>query len=298
MLGTFVEIAVAYAPESAMEEAVEAAFAAVAEVHRLMSAHERDSDLARLNREAAVRPVEVHPWTFEILQAAVDLQRRSAGLFDAAVPPVGSATLTHPALRAGSPLSRSAGEGAERSKAGEGMPVARAIELLPGRRVRFSAANTRIDLGGIAKGFAVDCAILVLRDHGMPQGLVNAGGDLAAFGPDAVTISVRDPRAPSGIMCRVDVTNEALASSSRPADPSQGSAIIDPRTDLPVSAALGATVCAGRCMLADALTKIVSVAGEAAAPVLASYGARALFVAPDGDLRVTRSWQHMVHLAA
>jgi thiamine biosynthesis lipoprotein len=272
LLGTFVEIAVADAPAPVMEEAVEAAFAAIAEVHRLMSAHERESDLSRLNRQAAARPLEVHPWTFEVLQAAADLQRRSAGLFDIAVP--------------------SAGAGCE------GTPVPRAIELLPGRRVRISAADSRIDLGGIAKGFAVDCAILVLRDHGMPQGLVNAGGDLAAFGPDAVTISVRDPRAPSCIMCRVEVKDEALASSSRPVDPSQGSAVIDPRTGLPASPVLGATVCAGRCIIADALTKIVMVAGEAAAPVLASYGASALFVAPDGDLQVTRNWQYAVHLAA
>src|SRR5262249_45313410 len=134
------------------------------------------------------------------------------------------------------------------------------IELLPGRRVRFSSADTRIDLGGIAKGFAVDRAISVLRKHGMPQGLVNAGGDLAVFGRALVSVRIRDPRDARSIMCRVNVKDEALASSGRLADLTSSSAVIDPRTDLPATAALGATVCAGQCMLADGLTKIVVVA--------------------------------------
>src|SRR5271157_1283879 len=121
LLGTFVEIAAAGPPRPDMEPAVEAAFATIAKVHRLMSLQELESELSRLNREASSRPVEVHPWTFEVLQAALDLQRRSGGLFDVAAAPAASATLTHPPLRAGSPLSRNAGEGAERSEAGEGL---------------------------------------------------------------------------------------------------------------------------------------------------------------------------------
>src|SRR5208283_167750 len=87
LLGTFVEITAAGAPRPVMEEAVEAAFAAIAKVHRLMSLQEPQSDLSRLNREASSRPVEVHPWTFEVLGAAVEVQRRSGGLFDVAVAP-------------------------------------------------------------------------------------------------------------------------------------------------------------------------------------------------------------------
>src|SRR6266851_7090834 len=148
LLGTFVEIAAGGACRPATERAVEAAFAAVAEVHRLMSFQEPDSDLARLNREAAARPVRVHPWTFEVLEAALDLQRRSAGIFD---------ICAAPELR-------------NRSRDGS-------IELLPDLHVRFANPNITIDLGGIAKGFAVDRAIAALRDHNVRQGLVNAGGE-------------------------------------------------------------------------------------------------------------------------
>ncbi len=274
LLGTFVEIAAAGASRPALERAVEAAFAAVAEVHRLMSFQEPDSDLARLNREAATRPVRVHLWTFEVLEAALDLQRRSAGIFD---------ICAAPELR-------------NRSRDGS-------IELLPDLHVRFANPNTAIDLGGIAKGYAVDRAIAALRDHNVRQGLVNAGGDLAAFGTDAAPVSLRDPRDPRRIIGQVEITGEALATSGRQFDPFErletaDTAVIDPGTSRPAGAAVGATVRARRCMVADALTKVVMIAGEAAASVLAQYGASAVFVSQDGDLRVSGNWQDAVRLAA
>src|SRR3981081_263944 len=87
LLGTFVEIEVTGAARSEMDAAIDAAFEAVTNVHRLMSFHEPDSDVSRLNREAGVRPVEVHAWTFQVLEAAVEMHRRSNGMFDIAVAP-------------------------------------------------------------------------------------------------------------------------------------------------------------------------------------------------------------------
>src|ERR1700719_1606026 len=85
LLGTFVEIAVAGATISAMEAAVEAGFAAVATVHWLMSFHEATSDVSRLNRDAWSGAIPVHDWTYQVLETALDLNRRSAGMCDIAV---------------------------------------------------------------------------------------------------------------------------------------------------------------------------------------------------------------------
>ena len=85
LLGTFVEIDVADAEECDAEGAVEAAFAVVTEVHRLMSFHEADSDVSRLNRSASRGAVSIHPWTYEVLQMAAEMNRRSAGAFDIGV---------------------------------------------------------------------------------------------------------------------------------------------------------------------------------------------------------------------
>jgi thiamine biosynthesis lipoprotein len=293
LLGTFVEIGVTGASatemESArMESAIDAAFEAVATVHRLMSFHDDGSDMSRLNREPSAGLVAVHPWTLEVLAAALDLHRKSEGVFDIAVAPV---------LQDLGLLPRHDHEAPVRS-AGGGEPFA----ILADGRVAFRDRRVRIDLGGIAKGYAVDRAVAALRDRGIAQGIVNAGGDLAVFGPRPETIHVRDPRDPARVICTIEVTNAALATSGARFDPMAAnaptaSAVIDPRTAAPVAGRLGATVRAPTCMLADALTKIVMAMGEAAAPLIASCGAQALFVSDDG-VHVTADWQDGVRLAA
>src|SRR5258708_1327106 len=87
LLGRFVEIEAAGAARSELDAAIDAAFDAVARVPRLMSFHEGESAVNRLNREASVRPIEVHAWTFQVLQAAVEMHRRSKGIFDITIAP-------------------------------------------------------------------------------------------------------------------------------------------------------------------------------------------------------------------
>jgi thiamine biosynthesis lipoprotein len=289
LLGTFVEIEVTGAAKSAMNTAIDAAFEAVARVHRLMSFHTPDSDVSRLNREASVRPVSVHAWTYRVLEAAVEMHRRSNGMFDIAVAPT---------LQAMGRLPW--GNDAPIDIEGRSFD---AIELLEGQKVRFRQPNVRIDLGGIAKGFAVDRALEVLRGFGAAGGIVNAGGDLAVFGEAPQAVHIRHPRDPRRLICSVEVTDEALASTARTFDPFQSadtasSAIIDPVRRGPAHAIDGATVRASSCMTADALTKIVMIAGTDATELLEHYNANALLISTDGDVQITPDWHHAVHLAA
>ena len=124
LLGTFVEIEVAGAARSKMDAAIDAAFEAVAHVHRLMSFHDDDSDVGRLNREAWLRPIKVHAWTFGVLEAAGKMHRRSKGIFDIAVAPALQSMGLLPRPNGDPPFARQA-----RSH--------RAIELLEGQSVRF-----------------------------------------------------------------------------------------------------------------------------------------------------------------
>ncbi|HXJ84483.1 MAG TPA: FAD:protein FMN transferase [Candidatus Methylomirabilis sp.] len=283
LLGTFVDVAASGGPRRVLEAAIESAFDAIAEIHRLMSVHVRTSDVSRLNRDAATRAVCVHPSTYRVLEMARDLHRRSAGTFDVAIAPAMEAHGLFPAsaeVRRRGPHVICGGE---------------SIELLSGQRVRFHDPGVRIDLGGIAKGFAVDRALDALRRHGASQGLVNAGGDLAAFGPEVQTVHLRDPRDPSRVLCRIALRDGALASTGGRLDPSVTAhagavPVIDPRRGRPVDGIAGATVRASSCLVADALTKVVVVGGESALGVLDHYGASALLVARDGSLRVTSDW--------
>ncbi len=302
LLGTFVEIAAVGEASDRVEAAVEAAFAAVATVHRLMSFHEAGSDVSRLNRDASARPVRVHDWTYEVLATAVDLHHHTSGAFDVCVAP---------ALQGLGLLPRDSGlctpfpDGTSRSEqaARGSSSVHDLIQLLPENQVRFADPSVKIDLGGIAKGFAVDRAVEALQGHGITGGLVNGGGDLRAFGPRSYAIDVRDPRQPGRAILRVALINGALASSGGQFDPVRSchalsSAVIDPATAMPVQSISGATVCASRCLIADALTKVVMNAGEGAGPVLEFYGADAFFVSSHGDAHMTANWKNEVHLAA
>ena len=185
LLGTLVEITARGGAAPRVAEAVDAAFAAIAAVHRLMSFHDRASDVTRLNRCAARTPVRVHAWTFAVLREAQEVAQASAGLFDVTV----ASVLTRHRLLPGTP----------------GAPVPhrsasfRDIRLLPGLRVRFSRPLL-LDLGGIAKGFAVDRAIDCLRAAGVCSGVVNAGGDLRCFGPVPHRVHVRDPNCPDRLL--------------------------------------------------------------------------------------------------
>jgi thiamine biosynthesis lipoprotein len=291
LLGTFVEIASAGATRGNTAGAIEAAFDAVADVHRLMSFHDPDSDVSRINREASVRNVAIHPWTYRVLETAVALQRKSGGTFDVAVAP---------ALQKLGRLPRHAGEtklAAVRTSNFD------AIELLRDNHIRFRDRSVRIDLGGIAKGFAVDRAVDVLRARGQWHGLVNAGGDLAAFGPRQQAIHIRDPREPRRSLCEVAIIDTALASSGRSFDPFEAAhvssaPVIDPVTQAPTTDIVGATVRAPSCMIADALTKIVMISGESARELLAQYQAGALLVLKSGDVRITPDWHDGIGAAA
>jgi thiamine biosynthesis lipoprotein len=290
LLGTFVEIEAAGAARSEMEAAVNAAFEAVANVHRLMSFHEAGSDVSRLNREAWLRPTRVDAWTFRVLEAAVELHRCSNGVFDITVAP---------ALQAIGLLPRSDDRSSTATKARS----FDAIELLPDQMVRLGHSDIRIDLGGIAKGFAVDRALEALRRFDVPTGLVNAGGDLAAFGEGPDMIQIRNPRDPARLICSIEVTNEALASTARRVDPFRSAettacAIIDPDTGKSAYAFDGATVRAPTCMIADALTKIVMIAGTDSSDLLEHHDASALLISSDGNVQITADWHHAVHLAA
>ena len=261
LLGTFVEIT-AHGDLSEVGRAVDAAFASVERVQRLMSFHDPASGLSRLNREAARHPVTVDAWTFQVLTVAREIASASDGAFDPTMAP----TLQRWGIL---PVT------GQRTGTGDW----RDLELLPRRRVRFARPLT-LDLGGIAKGFAVDRAVAALQAAGAGSGLVNAGGDLRAFGPRGQTVQLRDPGRP-GRMAHGFLLREAALATSAPTfsrfESPEGlvSHLVHPVTNSAFVGDTSVSVRAPTCLLADALTKVVLFGGPAAEPVLARYQAEA-----------------------
>jgi thiamine biosynthesis lipoprotein len=151
-----------------------------------------------------------------------------------------------------------------------------------------------VDLGGIAKGYAVDVAIAALRAHAVTSARVNAGGDLRVIGPEAEPVHVRTG-GPNGVLMPlasvVDgaVATSAFAGARRRVAGRWITPLIDPRPGLPVMSTRTVSVIAPTCMVADALTKVVALRGAAASPALARHDAAAIILSPAaGRWRCTR----------
>lgn len=241
ILGTLVSIRA-----DASESAMRTAFDRITRVHVLMNPHGADSDLDRIRKEAHRRAVQVHPWTYRVLRLARLLWQASAGAFDVTLGRDGASTAD--------------------------------LLLLGGNRLRSRRA-LRIDLGGIAKGFAVDQAVAALRRAGASQGCVNAGGDLRLFGEAEQLVRVRLPGRPDLALPLVRARERAFATSAS----YFGALHTDVRSGQKLRGNYSITIGASTCVLADALTKPVAALGPSAS-LLNRFGANAYLLDGKGQL--------------
>lgn len=268
-LGTIVDIW-AKGPGTSTSEAIDAAFAEIGEVHRLMSFHSADSDISRINRAEVGTAVRVDRKTYEVLRFAQELSELSEGVFDITV---GGALVAAGFLPASNRCpSRDTDY--------------RDLALLPDEHVKLGKPAL-LDCGGIAKGYAVDLALARLRACGMESGLVNAGGDLRFFG-ESQTVHLRHPHT-SQLLQLDPLTDKAVASSSGFYTQSAGGggadALVDPRSGACQEWRYGVTVIASSCMVADALTKVVRLFPGSIADLLERFDAQALII-DETDVRL------------
>ena len=254
LLGTFVELGVAaggHGTEHAeqnerTEHAMRAGFAAICEVQACLSRFEADSDIARFHALRAGNSMALREPGRAVFDAAQELRDASAGLFDISL---GSA------------------------------PYGWRVE---GARLHKHDAAARLDLGGIAKGHAVDCAVRALQAHGCTAGWVNAGGDLRAFGGADVPVFLRDETTGGSAQFALlgdgafATSHFAPGSRSRlagAAGAGSGSGSGSGPGKCSGSTPAYASVAAPLCLWADALTKLVALSLDARHPLLRRYDA-------------------------
>jgi len=269
LLGTYVEISASAhsLPPERVAAAVTAAFAAVAKVQRLMSFHDPLSDLGRINHLAEGQCTSVHPWTWALLQHARDIHDASGGLFDCGV----GAQLVEWDLLPRHP----------RAEIGDAAAAGQSLVRLTDNNGVTVDAPVCLDLGGIAKGFAVDRAVDVLQTMGVEDAIVNAGGDIRVLGAER-PICLRHPADASTVLHVGTLADGAIATSS-PAFSSQrlGSGrevcgLVDPMTRAPINYPRSYSVVAPDCATADALTKVLAAGAPADSLVFRRYGAQAI----------------------
>jgi thiamine biosynthesis lipoprotein len=253
-------------------KAIAAAFETVERIHRLMSFHDENSEVSQLNREAYRHPVRVSADTWKVLAAAQIISEVSRGAFDITVAPALVSWGYLPDT--GLPPCRVQPYGYRR------------IKLLPDSRVRF-LAPTLIDLGGIAKGYAVDCACEVLEKFGITQYVVNAGGDLRV-GTRPELIQIRHPRRPGYLLPLANLQQAAVATSAayyaaQRRDGRLLHPLVSPYSGEPAGRLESISVLARDCMTSDALTKVVMVRGVRATATLRRFNAQACLLTRAGE---------------
>lgn len=265
ILGTFVEIDIPDGRHSF--NAIENAFLAIEEVQALMGFHNPESELSHINARCHLEAIRIHPWTAKVLKIAQEIHQHSGGLFNCGIGYhlVASRLLPHhPNIQVGARADQFGG--------------IEHLQFLEPTLVQ-SDKPLCLDLGGIAKGFAVDLAVSVLQSAGLQSGSVNAGGDLRVFGTEARDIQIRHPANPHDLINLGNMHEGAIATSSlyfARRDKASISFMVNPINHEHIEFSDSYSVIADQCIYADALTKVVSISRNTNHPCLAHFSAQAI----------------------
>lgn len=260
VMGTAVRVEL-HGEDSAAGDSATAAV--MREMHRIDAAtnpHKPLSELSRINREAGRRAVPLSDEMFRWITRAIDFSDLSDGAFDITFASVGFLCDDRAGIV---PTDKVL------AKAREAIGW-RHLELDPeAQTLRFTHPGTRIDLGGFAKGLAVDNAVRLLQQRGVAHAMVSAGGDSRVLGDrrgHPWTIGIRDPRRPGELVCELPLEDTAISTSGGherrfERDGVRHHRVLDPHTGRSAGRVRSVTVLAPNGLTSDALSKAVCVLG-------------------------------------
>lgn len=211
VMGTIAELGVVHRNPAQAHGAIDAAMKELLRIESMMTRFRASSDIGRANILAASQPVSVTGETAFVVTAALRWADATTGNYD---PGIGNAiVLWDVNHRHEPPLENDVLKFSRRS-------FYREIEIDTWRKqavMRYHSGDTRLDLGSVAKGYAVDRAAQILREHGIENGIVNVGGDLYAIGNaedgDAWRVGIQNPTDPSAMIGVVEASDEGVATS-------------------------------------------------------------------------------------
>ena len=242
------------------EEAVEAVFAEMDRINALMSTYVEESTISEVNREAAAGWVDAGQELYDLVVRSLDISVLTRGAFDITYDSVGQ----HYDFREG--------------KRPDAETIDDALDTIDytlvetnagATSIHFTREGVRINLGGIAKGYAVERGVQVLREHGVRHARVTAGGDTRLLGDrrgQPWVVGVRDPSDEEKVSIRLPLEDEAISTSGDYErffieDGTRYHHILQPSTGEPASGVRSATVVGPDAVITDALSTSVFVMG-------------------------------------
>ncbi len=260
MMGTEISVELWHEDRTAGTAAIDAVFAEFERIDALMSTFREDSRISLVNREAALHPVPAGAELFELVVRSLDMSVLTHGAFDITFDSVGQ----HYDFRAG--------------KRPDAEMTAQELPLIDYRLVQTNAADqsirflkpgVRINLGGIAKGYAVERGAGILLARGIRHAIVTAGGDSRLLGDRRGlpwVVGIRDPREEGGVAIRIPLQDEAISTSGDYEryfieDGTRYHHIIEPSTGEPAGGVHSVTIVGPDAVITDALSTSVFVMG-------------------------------------
>jgi FAD:protein FMN transferase len=244
-------------------QAVNAIDAVMAHMHRtdaLMSTYKPESQLSAVNAHAYQRPVQVDADIIDVVTRAIEYSKLSDGAFDITYASVG---YLYDYRKRQHPTD------AQIEAALPGVDY-RALQVDPeAKTIRFLKPGMRIDLGGIAKGWAVDRGIEILREAGIKHAMISAGGDTGLLGDrrgKPWVVGIRDPRQQGAVVARIPLQDAAISTSGDyeryfEEDGQRYHHILVPGTGKSPDAVRSVTVIGANATRTDGLTKTVFILG-------------------------------------
>ncbi|MCE7506331.1 FAD:protein FMN transferase [Polynucleobacter sp. IMCC30063] len=261
LLGTYVDISAhTYTGHSIayrdLKYCIEKAFTTISEIQSRLNFYADDSELSHFNRLVHLRPLSISTELKTILLIAQQIFVHSAGLFNCGI---GQRTIKLKKARA------AFGDLAD-------------LEFLPNGLV-YAKRPLCLNLGGIAKGYAVDCAVENLLQQGVAAGCVNAGGDLRVFGASGQKIYIRLPHQWQSLIELGELQNGAVASSANyfyrhDQAQTERQGIVHPTAGLRSDSPHSYSVIAPQCVHADALTKVLILSNDVRHPCFERFSAK------------------------
>jgi thiamine biosynthesis lipoprotein len=279
--------------ESGQDKAAQAAFSRIKEIEDRMSANKDGTELAAVNAQAGIAPQKVSPDTFFVIGKALEIARLTGGALD---PSIG-------------PLVKLWGIGTDKARVPSPEEIAAARALVDYSKVKLDkdsqtaylpVKGMRLDLGAVAKGYAADEAVRILKEGGVARALIDLGGNIYAMGRkkdgSAWRIGIQDPDKDRGsYMGIMSLAEGSLVTSGGYERYFEDKGeryhhILDAKTGYPARSGLkSVTIVSGSSILADCMSTAVFVLGPEKGFALADgmAGLGAVLLDDDGEVRVT-----------
>lgn len=263
-MGNSFTITVVAENEKKGNENINLAVEEISRIERLLTTYNKDSQTNLINKNAGIEPVQVDLEVFSLIERSIGISRITQGAFDISYGSIDKSLWN---------FDKSM------TKLPDAQTAQKMVHLIDYRNIILDRENTtvflkekgmRIGFGGIGKGYAAEMAKQILLRQGVQSGIINASGDLSAWGlqPDGRkwTIGVADPDSPNAAFSYMEISGKAVATSGNyekyiTIDGKKYSHTIDPKTGLPITGIKSVTIIASNAEFADAMATPIAVMG-------------------------------------